>query len=235
MSNPYFRFKQFTIYQEKTAMKVGTDGVLLGAWANLEHARRVLDIGTGTGLIAIMAAQRAPRATIEAIEIDPSAYQQALENVARCPWHQHLRVHLGAIQDFHSPTLFDALLCNPPFFKRSLLAPDPGRAIARHCTTLSHEDLLLAAQRLLTPEGKISLILPVNEAQDFIRLAENSDWFINKMTDVFPTPQKPRKRCLLELSRLNTPCTRSSIIIENERHAYNDAFVSLVKDFYLNL
>ena len=235
MANDYFQFKRFIIHQGQCAMKVGTDGVLLGAWANVEESKDILDVGTGTGLIAILAAQRNPFARIDAIEIDASACAQAKENVKTCPWNERIHVCQGAIQDFNPDHRYDALLCNPPFFVRSTPAPELGRTIARHCETLTHEDLLRAAERLLSSDGKLCVILPVTEAQNFIRLAQGREWFVNKLTNVFPTPQKPRKRCLIELSHSRLPYQEDSIIIETERHVYHHTFHALMRDFYLYL
>lgn len=235
MHNDYFQFKQFTIRQGRCAMKVGTDGVLLGAWADVADCRRILDVGTGTGLIAIMAAQRNPLARVDAVEIDGKACGQAEENAKNCPWSDRVRVYHGTIQEFQPDALYDLILCNPPFFVHSTPAPGHERTIARHCETLSHQDLLQAADRLLTPSGRFCLILPIPEAENFIRAALSQEWFINKLTNVFPTPLKPRKRCMIELSHQDTPCEEDAIILEIERHNYHETFRRLVQDFYLKM
>ena len=234
MANDYFQFKQFTIRQGGSAMKVGTDGVLLGAWADVEGCERILDVGTGTGLIAIMAAQRAPLASVDAIEIDPLSSEQAASNARACPWSDRIRVHQGAVQDFHPAVRYDLLLCNPPFFVRSTPTPERARTIARHCETLTHEDLLRVADRLLIPSGRLCLILPVPETQNFVRFARGREWFVNKLTNVFPTPLKARKRCLLSLSRRESPCQEDAIIIETEPRKYHESFRRLIWDFYLH-
>lgn len=234
MANPWFRFKEFTIRQDRCAMKVGTDGVLLGAWADIEQARHILDIGTGSGLIAIMAAQRNSLAQIDAIEIDLSACDQARENVALCRWNERIHVFKGEVQQFQPGKLYDTILCNPPFFIRSTPNPEPTRNQARHCETLSYPDLLTAANRLLADKGSLQLILPVNEAKLFIGMATDEKWFINKITRVYPTPEKPEKRCLLSLSHIETERQEDYLIIETERHIYHETFKQLTKDYYLD-
>ena len=235
MANSYFQFKQFTVHQEKCAMKVGTDGVLLGAWADLSRSTRLLDIGTGSGLIALMAAQRSESARIDAIEIDMEAYQQAQYNIQLSPWKERIHLFQGDIQNFTPEYLYDTIICNPPFFISSLQTPQKNRTIARHCTTLSHEDLFHSVQRLLSPMGVFYLILPVPEAEQFIHFVQTQNWFVNRITQVHPTLQKPPKRYLLQLSRQETPCTTDTLILEIERHQYHESFKKLVKDFYLHL
>lgn len=235
MANSYFQFKQFTIHQEKCAMKVGTDGVLLGAWADLREANRILDIGTGSGLIALMAAQRSPVSHIEAIEIDSDACEQAKANFRHSPWAGRLQIRQGAIQHFYPSHPYDSILCNPPFFINSTLTPEPGRTIARHCTTLTHIDLFQAVQRLLSPNGNFHLILPVHEAEQFISFIQSHQWFVNKITRILPTPAKPPKRYLLEISREQKKLETGNITIEIKRHTYHESFIPYVKDFYLHL
>ncbi|WP_018338376.1 tRNA1(Val) (adenine(37)-N6)-methyltransferase [Butyricimonas synergistica] len=235
MANDYFQFKKFMIRQDKCAMKVGTDGVLLGAWADLTAAHRLLDIGTGTGLIAIMAAQRNSTIQIDAVEIDPVACEQAKVNVQNCPWKERIRLFQGRVQDFKPTYLYDVITCNPPFFINSTKNPELNRALARHCETLTHEDILNVAEKLLTPEGKLCVILPVPETEHFITLAQPRKWFVNKFTTIHPTPNKPPKRKLLEISRKQEPTENKTIILEIERHFYHETYAQLTKDFYLKL
>ena len=216
-------------------MKVGTDGVLLGAWADLTAARRLLDIGTGTGLIAIMAAQRNPDLQIDAVEIDPVAREQAGANVQECPWRERIRLFQGRVQDFKPTYRYDIITCNPPFFINSTKNPELNRTLARHCETLSHEDILNVAEELLTPEGKLCVILPIPEAEHFIALAQPRKWFVNKSTTIYPTPNKPPKRKLLEISKKQEPLENKTIILEIERHIYHETYAQLTKDFYLKL
>ena len=233
MSTPFFRFKQFTIHQDRCAMKVGTDGVLLGAWAEIAQAGTLLDIGTGSGLIAIMAAQRNANAHIHAIEINPEACGQAKENIAASPWADRITLFQGAVQTFYPGLQYDRIICNPPFFIHSTPNPEPGRSMARHGESLSYPDLLTAAERLLAPEGKLQLILPAVEANIFLRQASSRGWFANRITYVHPTPEKPPKRHLMEFSKTRTTCMESIIIIETERHIYHETHASITRDFYL--
>lgn len=235
MANDYFQFKKFMIRQDKCAMKVGTDGVLLGAWADVAAAHRLLDIGTGTGLIAIMAAQRNPTLQIDAVEIDPTACGQANANVQNCPWKERIRIFQGRVQDFKPTYLYDVITCNPPFFINSTKNPELNRTRARHCETLTHEDILNVAGELLAPEGKLCVILPVPEAEHFITSARSRGWFVNKFTTIHPTPNKPPKRKLLEISRKQESVEYKTIILEVERHSYHESYAQLTKDFYLKL
>lgn len=233
--NDYFQFKQFRILQGQTAMKVGTDGVLLGAWARLEQAVSILDIGTGTGLLALMAAQRNPEARIEAVEIDDAAYRQACQNIASSPWSERIALHLLSIFDFHPADRFDCILCNPPFFLHSTPAPDSSRTTARHCSEFTHTDLLSLSSRLLTPQGRLNLILPVTEAENLLRQAPQYAVSLTRITKVKPTPEKPPKRYLLEFSFSPSGSPESDeLIIEYSRHHYSPEYQKITNDFYLN-
>lgn len=233
--NDYFQFKQFLIRQGQTAMKVGTDGVLLGAWAKLENASFILDIGTGTGLLALMAAQRNPQAHIEAVEIDSAAYLQASQNIASSPWSNRIVLHHLSIFDFSPSCRFDCILCNPPFFLNSTPTPDPSRTTARHCNEFNHTDLLSLAPRLLAPQGKLNLILPVTEAENLLRQAPQHSAILTRITRVKPTPQKAPKRYLLEFSFSHPVVPESDeLIIEYSRHNYSPEYQKLTRDFYLN-
>lgn len=233
--NNYFQFKQFLIRQEETAMKVGTDGVLLGAWAEVESASSILDIGTGTGLIALMSAQRNPHAFIEAVEIDESAYRQACENVANSPWKERIRLIHLSIFDFQPGHLFDCILCNPPFFKSSTPAPQKNRTLARHCYDFSHQELLHVCSRLLTGTGRCHLILPVLEAEQLLFEAPACHLFCQKITKVRPTPQKAAKRYLLTFGKTESPVQYEELIIEYARHQYSPEYRKLTSDFYLSV
>ena len=235
MANDYFQFKQFTIRQEKCAIKVGTDGVLLGSWADLTHAQRLLDIGTGTGLIAIMTAQRNPELIIDAIEIDPLAFEQARENANNTPWRERIHLFQGKVQAFTPTYKYDIIICNPPFFINSTKNPEFNRTLARHCETLSHEDILQVSDNLLLSEGKLCVILPVNEAKHFMKLAQGKRWFINKLSTVYPTLNKAPKRQLIELSKIKKHPVEDSITLEVERHILHESYANLTKDFYLKL
>ncbi|MFT3752717.1 MAG: tRNA1(Val) (adenine(37)-N6)-methyltransferase [Paludibacter sp.] len=237
MPNPYFSFKQFTVYHDKCAMKVGIDGVLLGAWAEVGNASRILDIGTGAGLIALMLAQRSS-STIVGIDIEPDAVQQARENVLQSPWTNRVEVLQCSLQEFAktSSTGFDLIVSNPPYFVNSLKAPTENRSLARHTETLTHWELIENASGLLNPDGRISLILPVNEGLQCIDFASENDLFCSKLTKVFPKPGKDVKRVLIEFTKVPTDKVEAELIIESEvRHHYSPEFTALAKDFYLKL
>jgi len=235
MANDYFKFKQFTIYQNKCAMKVGTDGVLLGAWASVENVDKVLDIGTGTGLIALMLAQRS-NAVIDAIEIDSDACEQAQENVNQSPWAHRIHIIHQPFQDFSKVTTikYDLIVSNPPYFQNSLTAPQETRAKARHNTELQLTDILHGTLNCLSESGTLSLILPYVEGSLFIvKAAEQGLYCVRKIT-ILPKPGRQPKRLLLEFRKIKTPFNEEQLIIElNKRHEYSEAYKNLTSDFYL--
>lgn len=237
MSNSYFQFKQFTIFQDKCAMKVGTDGVLLGAWANITSARTILDVGTGTGLIALMLAQRNLRAKITAIDVDKNAVEQATENVRNAIFSDRITVKEISFQKLAltDNTQFDAIVSNPPYFADSLLPPDKQRSQARHAVSLSLEELLDNAKTCLAENGRLSLILPVDRESELQNIAYEKEFYIHRKTMVKPLPHNPPKRMLVELSEKQSKTLLSELVIEEARHRYTADFIALVKDFYLNL
>ena len=229
-----FRFKQFTIYQDRCAMKVGTDGVLLGAWSDVENATRILDVGTGTGLIALMLAQRNKNAAIDAIEIEKNACEQAAENVANSPCTSKITVFHQALQDFFPTKKYDMIVSNPPYFSYSLKNPDTAKQLARHTDSLTSKVFFENAKRLLKPNGKLSLIFPVEE--NLIKIAEAKGFFCTRLTKVFPKIDAKEKRLLMEFSLSPAPCIESEIVIENtHRHEYSEDYKRLTQDFYLNI
>lgn len=236
MANNYFTFKQFTVNQQYASFKVTTDSVLLGAWAELGSCRTVLDIGTGTGILALMAAQRSA-AKIVAIEPDRSSFMQAGLNFAASPWHERLTLYHTTIQDYRPDAglLFDAIITNPPYFVDSMLNPDEGKARARHNVSMNNDDLAGAATRLLAPAGAIHLVLPGSEAERFAVVAAAHDLHCIRRLLVRPTPELPPERALMSMKRgAAAGCEESSIVIEEGgRHQYSEEYVSLTKDFYL--
>jgi tRNA1Val (adenine37-N6)-methyltransferase len=236
LANNYFRFKQFTIRQEYGAMKVGTDGVLLGAWANPANAINILDIGTGTGLIAMMLAQRSP-AHIEAIEIEPQAYRQALENVENCSWKDRIRVIHSSFQEFsrHTEQTFDLIVSNPPFFTNSLKAPLEGRNMARHNDILPPNDLLAGVDKLLHADGKFCLILPYVDSQLFIVDAALCNLYCNRKTSIKHTPGKKLNRVLMQFSRNRTSVEENELMIRKEDGSFTGEYTLLTRDYYLFL
>ncbi len=235
MSNNYYRFKQFTIYHDQCAMKVGTDSVLLGAWVNAENCERILDIGTGSGIIAIMMAQKY-EATIDAVEIDKSAYMQAIENIQNCPWQNRIKLFQQSLQDYckNAEIKYDHIVCNPPFFVNSLKAQDKQRNTARHNDTLPQKDLIECSLKLLKSEGKLSLIMPYNEGSQWIAEAIKYGLFCNVKTNVKPMSHSPIKRILMEFSQIPLPCKEDTLIIKSGDQSFSEKYVNLTKDFYLN-
>lgn len=228
-----FQFKQFTIEQDRTPMKVGTDGVLLGAWADVAKAGKILDIGTGTGLIALMVAQRNLQASIEALEIESNACRQARENIAASPWATRIKVIQTALQDYYPENLYDSIVCNPPFFHDSTKAPDNGRSLARHNDTLPHHELIRNAARLLSPTGNFCVILPVAEALAMIAEASQYHLYPEYITHILPNPGKPPKRYLIKFVPEAAKRFENELIIEFDRHIYSPEYIRLTKDFYL--
>ena len=236
MANNYFKFKQFTIFQDKTAMKVGTDGVLLGCWANANNNKQnILDIGTGTGLIALISAQRFPNSQITAIDINKNAFNQAVENITNSEFKNRITVLNQSLQEFaktHTKK-FDLIISNPPFFQKSLKSNNNDKNIARHDIELSYSDLIKCAAKILSPAGTICLIFPSEHEQNITEIILNNNLFINQTVYVKTTPQKSPKRILLKISNNKTKTISSNLTIEKSRHNYTDEFFALVKDFYL--
>ena len=237
MTNKPFRFRQFDIYHDRCAMKVGTDGVLLGAWCDVKDVSSALDIGTGSGLIAIMLAQRNPECTIDAVEIDRESFLQASENAARCPWSKRIRVHHRSFQEFclESGRQFDLIVSNPPWFRNSLLNPDPSRSAARHAGLLETADLIAGVTNLITDSGKLCVIMPVPESELFMKNASVSGLWCRKITSVLPNPGKLPKRFLMEFSKIKGGTEKDELVIElDRRHKYSDGFRKLTGHFYLD-
>ncbi len=231
-----FRFKQFGIDDSGCSMKVGTDSVLLGAWADLPENGRILDIGTGCGLLALMAAQRS-KASIYGIEIDEASAHQAVLNFSRSPWSNRLEAQCISLQEFANaqPQLFSHILTNPPYFVNSLKAPEVGRSRARHNDELPFEVLATLSFRLLTPDGKLSLVLPVNEAALFRTVAEQAGFHPNRILHVRPFENRPANRILMEFGKTaGQTITEEWLSIRGEDKNYTAEYKTLTRDFYLN-
>ena len=218
-----FQFKQFTICQDLCAMKVGTEGVLLGAWAN--GGKRILDAGTGTGIIALMMAQRYPNAVVTAIDIDEGAVKQAQQNVAQSPFAQQITVLHNTLQEHQGE--YDAIISNPPFFIDSLAAPDEQRNVARHTQTLTYTELMQAAWRLLSDEGELSVVVPFDYRKRMEDEAIFVGFFPSKVCAVKTTERKPAKRYLLSFKKHPCRCEQEQLTIGSEMYQ------KLTKDFYL--
>ena len=234
MAEPSFQFKQFTVQQDRCSMKVGTDGVLLGAWVRVEDCSRILDIGAGTGLIALMLAQRS-KAKIDCLEIDPDAASQATENCNASKWGHRLTVHPVPLQTYkEAPGTFDLLVSNPPFFINSTRAVTSSRSLARQNDSLPAKVLIEGVKRLLSAQGRFAVILPVAEYNLFCREALQESLFEVRRTHVLPTPEKDTKRVLAEFAFQETECICSQIVVEKYgRHGYSEEYIQLTKDFYL--
>lgn len=219
-------------------MKVGTDGVLLGAWANADHAATLLDIGTGSGLIALMLAQRYPNIDILGIDIDKAATTQAGDNFLKSAWSNRLQAIHAPLEQFASEctTRFDVIVSNPPYFLQSLHSPDRQRTTARHTTELSYHSLLLHSHKLLSANGSLHLILPVNEAENLLENLAAYKFFCLRKTYVHPTKDAPPKRLLITLKKIAGTVQHDSLTIESGiRHQYTPEYINLTHDFYLKM
>ncbi|MBN1107413.1 MAG: methyltransferase [Bacteroidales bacterium] len=234
MANNYFSFKQFTVYHDKCAFKVGTDGVLLGAYADVSGAKNILDIGTGSGLIALMLAQRCG-AEIKAIEPDSDSYVQASGNIKMSKWSDRIKVFNTTLQDYDPGTLrFDLVVSNPPFFRNSLINPDPQKALARHGISLTAEELLSGVAGLMTEEAKFQVIMPYAEGIVLVAEAQQYGLYCNKMLKIRPLPTSEIKRLILTFSRTRSEMHGSFLTIEHgKRHEFTEEYRKLTKDFYL--
>lgn len=237
-SSNIFRFKQFEVEQEGCAMKIGTDGVLLGAWADCENAKDILDIGTGTGLIAIMMAQRVSDAIIDAVEIDDSACQTAQQNMSNSPFASRLNCIKDSIQDFAkvSHKEYDLIICNPPFFTGGTLSDQENRNNVRHTVKLPNGELLSSVRRLLKKEGKFCAILPLIEGLRFKEQAHNYNLHCSKVTEVKPKHDKSVERLLLQFEKTEKEEISNQLVIQFEkRNDYTEEYIELTKEFYLKM
>lgn len=235
MANSYFQFKQFTVYHDRCAMKVGTDGVLLGAWAPVTHDGRVLDVGTGTGLIALQLAQRMPGADITAIEIDVAAAQQAEENVRRSPWADRIAVVCGDFRDYRSDERFDLIVSNPPYFVDALKCPDGQRSTARHAGGLNYDLLFRQSARMLSGQGLVCVIIPAETEKAVTDAAWNHKFYPRRRMQVFTKPGKPCRRVLLAFGFQERACMEECLYIEQASGEYSPEYVALTRDFYLKM
>lgn len=235
MSSRGFTFKQFHINHNRCAMKVGTDGILLGAWANIDGARRILDIGTGSGLVALMLAQRSSAdVNIMGLELDEAAAAQAADNVQASPWPQKVAIQQGALQQYIAPE-FDLIVSNPPYYSHGQDFADAARAQARHTGSLTLAELFHHSQRLLTANGSLMLVLPSQALDEALAQASAYDFYIAEQRAVITKQGKPAGRFLLHFSRVKCCTVSYSLIINTELGVYSESYVSLVSPFYLNM
>ena len=233
-----FQFKQFTIQQDRTAMKVGTDGVLLGAWVDLKaEVFSVLDIGAGTGLIALMVAQRCNAELIDAVELNDDAYEQTVDNFETSDWGDRLFCYHASLKEFADEVddKYDLIVSNPPFYTSTYKELPDDRAMARHSKSLPYDELLRNTSKLLSESGSCAFIIPYEEEIKFISIAKELHLFPNKITRVKGTVNSPIKRSLIQFSFFEDKLIEDELTIEIERHNYTSEYQELVKDFYLKM
>ncbi|MEQ1974649.1 methyltransferase [Xenorhabdus sp. SGI240] len=240
-----FTFKQFFVGHDKCAMKVGTDGVLLGAWAPVYNRKRCLDIGCGSGLIALMIAQRTKEDTlIDAVELDGLAAMQAVDNVQQSPWpsritvyqqdiHGFVRQHMQQNELWKINAQYDLIVSNPPYFELAIACRNKARNQARYTESLTHQGLLACVRSLLTPTGLFCLVLPYEIGEQFEKMASDLGWFTHFRVNVRDRQDKPLHRLLLGLSRQEQDIQVSELTIRSSDDTYSDDFRQLITDFYL--
>jgi tRNA1Val (adenine37-N6)-methyltransferase len=237
MSKP-FVFKQFKIQQDRCAMKIGTDGILLGAWTSLNHRPgSVLDIGAGTGIIALMLAQRSNADTIDALEIDESAYEQCVDNFEASLWGDRLFCYHADLDEFVNEIgdTYDLIVCNPPFYSEVVPSGNESRDRARQNQSLPFDHLLHGVSKLLSETGRFSTIIPYKEEVEFLKIATWQQLFPKRITHVKGHPGAGVKRSLIELQFKEANVLTDILTIELERHQYTDDYIALTKDFYLKM
>ena len=243
MGRGIFRFKQFAINQDKCAMKVGTDSVLLGSWCKVNNKHKILDIGSGTGILSLMLAQRASDSIIDAIEIDNNAYLQSVENINNSPWKNRINIFNNSFQAFaeKSSCKYDLIISNPPYFENSLKSDCHKRTTARHTDSLSYEDLLSNAVDLLAENGIIALVYPIESHEKIKTIAKSLSLKFNDILFVKGNHSGKVKRVLAELTNQidNTLSSddfnNNILVIESQRHIYTQEYIGLTKDFYLKM
>ena len=241
ISKKPFIFKEFTIHQDKTAMKVGTDGVLLGAWCSLENfPNTILDIGSGTGVISLMLAQRSDAILIDAVEVDDYAYEQSVENFEISDWGDRLYCYNSTFQEFYKQIAeeeqtYDLIVSNPPFYSDDFQTESDARNKARFTSSLSFNELIIGVSNILSQNGTFTTIIPFKEESGFISLADRNNLLLNKICRVRGNNTSEIKRSLLTFSFHKKEITIDSLIIENSRHQYTDDYIKLTKDFYFKM
>lgn len=230
-----FRFKQFSVKNEQSGMKVGTDGVLLGAWADVSKAKNALDIGSGTGLLSLMLAQRNSELKITGVEIDPLAYEESLENVRNSPWADRIQIINQDFLSFETEEKFDLIISNPPFYEDALDAPDAQRSLARSADALSLEEFFTKAISMLTKNGSLAFIYPISALKKINRLADKNEFYCKRYTYVTGREDLPLKRVLCQVKDGAPVVTVDFLAIEVQRHEYTEKYIDLVRDFYLKM
>lgn len=236
--NKPFKFKQFTVQQDQCAMKIGTDGVLLGAWTSIEQQpSNILDIGAGTGILSLMLAQRSNAQHIEAIEIDDKAYEQCASNFENSPWNDRLFCYHASLLEFVEEVedAFDLIICNPPFYSEDYKTENKSRDLARFNDAMPFKHILYAVANLLADNGLFSIIIPKKEDANLIELASTIGLYPKRILHVKGHPDSEIKRSLIEFSYQDTDASISELIIETSRHNYTQEYINLTKDFYLKM
>ncbi|MDV6252482.1 tRNA1(Val) (adenine(37)-N6)-methyltransferase [Vibrio sp. EA2] len=229
-----FKFKRFFIEGGASGMPVSTDGVMLGAWVESPEDAEILDIGTGTGLLALMCAQRFSQAQITALDIEATAIAAARNNFSQSPWKDRLCVLHTDVLSFSPKKLFQRIICNPPYFNSGEQSKQSQRAAARHTDSLPHDALLRRCYQLVEENGKASFVLPITEGEQFIELALQQSWYLSRLCHVQPSEKKPVHRLLFELAK--QPCdTQKSHLVIHSSDGYSDHFVQLTREFYLKM
>lgn len=235
--NP-FQLKQFSVYQDQSAMKIGTDAILLGAWTCLEHnPNTILDIGAGTGILALMMAQRSQSQLIDAIEIEPKSYEQCVTNFEESPWCDRLFCYHASLEEFTNDVVdsYDLIICNPPFYSEDFKTANSQRDLARFQDAMPFAYLLDCVSKLLSKNGAFSVIIPFKEEALFITIASKCNLFPNKILHVKGNPTSQIKRSLIHFSFQVRQVEETTLIIETSRHQYTPDYIELTKDFYLKM
>ena len=230
-----FKFKQFAVVNDRSAMKVGTDGVLLGAWCPVDGAQRVLDVGTGCGVIALMVAQRNPTAVIDAIDIDHDAIEEATVNLGHSPWSERLTAIEGDFNEWTTGESYDLIVSNPPYFTGGVLPEGDSRTTARHTASLSYRQLIEGASRLLTADGILAFISPTDAEGDIIEAATFASMPVRHVTRVIPVEGADAKRTLWLLSRRDMPYREDTLTIAHADGSFTSEYIGLTRAFYLKM
>jgi len=236
MARKYFHFKQFSISDEQSAMKVGTDAVLLGAWTDVSETNNILDFGTGSGIIAIMIAQRA-KANIDAIDIDKGSIVDAQNNFSNCPWKNRLTGIHSSLQEYvkNNSKKYDLIVSNPPFFSNSLKSLIYARSLSKHDEKLTHKELLTGVKKLLSCTGRLCVILPVSEADNFKELALLENLHCSKELQIIPKLNKKPNRIIMEFTYVKPQIiSETNLCIRNLDNSYTKEYIDLTREFYLN-
>lgn len=231
-----FQFKEFTIIQEKSAMKVGTDSILLGSWVQLTDEQSILDMGAGTGVLALLLAQRSEAALIDAVEIEENAHEETVINFENSPWADRLFCYHSSIQDFAKEIdeTYDLIIANPPFFEPNKREPISAKSTARQTHALDFYALLEATKLLLNKNGSCAFIVPFEKETSFIELAQNTGLFVQRITRVKDTQKAVFKRSMMQFRFEKTKVYTSELVLKNTDKTYSAEFKEFTKGFYLN-